>query len=45
MFGGLAKTEMLGDSAEDFEAEVFELRHGNIIYRSYVSFTRRVGEV
>jgi CubicO group peptidase (beta-lactamase class C family) len=36
---------MLGDGAEDLEAEVFELWHATIIYRSYVSFTTRVARM
>ena len=32
MFGGFAEVQMFGDGAEDFEAEVFELGHGMIIY-------------
>lgn len=32
MFGSLAKTQVLGDSAKDLEPEIFELRHRTIIH-------------
>jgi hypothetical protein len=28
MLGGFAEAEVFGDGAEDFQAEIFEVRHG-----------------
>jgi hypothetical protein len=32
MFGSFAKAQMLSHRAKDFQAKVFELRHGTIIH-------------
>jgi len=41
MLGGFAEAEVFGDGAEDFEAEVFKMGHGDCDIRYLISDTRK----